>query len=199
MQITIKPGIGASRHFCQMIISHVVWVLKHHFLPADSRPFPLAAFLVCTNSCFAQPICFFPSPCLAWCTTVFTDVGCWQAQSYLLASVELERAFVAGCLLATQGMLLASGGADLGAHLAGSASGSREVWKSWWSVLLAQGFSLSRLFASSSSNGTFCSAPIVSLGTNKPSRHLSWRLWHSNCFNGKRVPAQEACCHQSFL
>lgn len=202
MQIATKPGIGASGHFCQTIISPVVWALnKQPFPPRGVLPFPIPSRLfLCppTLALLSQYFFFFLSvPGIMYNSLHWGHL--LTSSEYLLASVELEGALVAGCWLTVRGTLPASGSANLGAQSAASASGSREVWRSWWSVLLAQGFSLSRLFASSSSNGTFCSAPIVSLGSNKPSRHLSWRLWHSNCFNGKLVPAQEACCHQSFL
>lgn len=203
MQIATKPGIGAPRHFCQTIISPVVWALnKQPFPPGRVLPSPFPLGFSCTHQhmhCSASIFFFFflSVPGIMYNSLHWGHL--LTSSEYLLASAELEGTLVAGCWLAVRGTLPAWASANLGAQSAAGASGSREVWRSWWSVLLAQGFSLSRLFASSSSNGTFCSAPIVSLGSNKPSKHLSWRLWHSNCFNGKLVPAQEACCHQSFL
>lgn len=202
MQIATKPGIGAPRHFCQTIISPVVWALnKQAFPPRRVLPSPFPLGFSCTHQhlhCSASIFFFFPLR--AWHNVQQSSLRSPADKLWVSFGLCWTRGNSCGRLLARcPGTLPAWGSANLGAQSAAGASGSREVWRSWWSVLLAQGFSLSRLFASSSSNGTFCSAPIVSLGSNKPSKHLSWRLWHSNCFNGKLVPAQEACCHQSFL
>lgn len=54
MQIATKPGIGAPRHFCQTIISPVVWAL-------NKQPFPLGSS--CTRQhlhCSASILFFFP-------------------------------------------------------------------------------------------------------------------------------------------
>lgn len=64
MQIATKPGIGAPRHFCQTIISPVVWALnKQPFPPSRVLPFPIPSRLFLyppTLALLSQYFFFFP-------------------------------------------------------------------------------------------------------------------------------------------